>query len=156
MSREQEAKALFIAGESISSISTVLGVSRATVYAYKKRDLETGVDWDELKFIKATDKADAITNEQEFVATLINQFEQALEGLDNVEPHKRVEILSKYVGTYYKLKQQKDNVKVNQADIVKSTIQTLSTLALSHKAHEVIQFLADHAETIVSEVLKNK
>ncbi|KJY83289.1 hypothetical protein TW81_09845 [Vibrio galatheae] len=155
MSKEQ-AKSLFIAGENITSISTVLGISRATVYAYKKRDLEAGVDWDELKFIKATDKADAITNEQEFVATLINQFEKALEGLDEVEPQKRVEMLSKYVGTYYKLKQQKDNVKVNQADIVKETIQTLSQLALNHKANEVIQFLADHAETIVSEVLKNK
>ncbi len=155
MSKEQ-AKSLFIAGENITSISTVLGISRATVYAYKKRDLEAGVDWDELKFIKATDKADAITNEQEFVATLINQFEKALEGLDEVEPQKRVEMLSKYVGTYYKLKQQKDNVKVNQADIVKETIQTLSQLALNHKANEVIQFLADHAETIVSEVLQNK
>ncbi len=155
MSKEQ-AKSLFVAGESITSISTVLGLSRATIYSYKKKDLDVGIDWDELKFIKATDKADAITSEQEFVATLINQFERALEGLDDVEPQKRVEILSKYVGTYYKLKQQKDNIKVNQADIVKSTIQTLSTLALSHKAHEVIQFLAEHAETIVSEVLKNK
>lgn len=156
MSKELEAKSLFIAGESVTSIATVLGVSRATVYAYKKRDLESGVDWDELKFLKATDKADAITSEQEFVATLINQFEKALDGLDEVEPQKRVEMLSKYVGTYYKLKQQKDNVKVNQADIVKETIQTLSRLALTHKAHDVIQFLADHAETIVSEVLKNK
>lgn len=155
MSKEQ-AKSLFVAGESITSISTVLGLSRATIYSYKKKDLDAGTDWDELKFIKATDKADAITSEQEFVATLINQFERALEGLDDVEPQKRVEILSKYVGTYYKLKQQKDNIKVNQADIVKSTIQTLSALALSHKAHEVIQFLAEHAETIVSEVLKNK
>lgn len=155
MSKEQ-VKALYIAGESITSISTVLGISRTTIYSYKKQDLSIGIDWEQLKFIKATDKADALSNEQEFVATLINQFEKALDGLDDVEPQKRVEILSKYVGTYYKLKQQKDNVKVNQADIVKETIQTLSRLALNIKANEVIRFLAEHAETIVSEVLKGK
>ncbi len=155
MSKEQ-AKALFVSGESITSIATVLGISRSTVYAYKERDLKAGIDWDELKFIKATDRADAITNEQEFVATLINQFEKALEGLDELEPQKRVELLSKYVGTYYKLKQQKGNIKINQADVAKETIQILSELALMHKAHDVIQFLATHAETIVSEVLKGK
>ena len=149
-----QAKALYINGKNITDIAAALGVSRATVYAYKNKDKKNGVDWDELRFIKATDSDDAQKQEEQFVALLIFQFEKALDGLDDLPADKKIALISKHIDTYYKLKKQQGNVKVSKAEVAKSVLKTVSQIALEKEATAVIHFLADHADQIVSAVVK--
>ncbi|WP_201341730.1 hypothetical protein [Abyssogena phaseoliformis symbiont] len=62
------------------------------------------MDWDNLRFLKAIDSADTKGSEQEFVSLLIHSFESALKDLDASKPEKQINTISKYIGTYYKLK----------------------------------------------------
>ncbi len=147
------AKDLYLKNKSISDIATFLGVSRTTIYSYKNADKSNGIDWDELKFLHATDSADAQRNEEDFVTLLIHQFESALDALNNSEAPKQIETLSKYINTYYKLKQQRENPKVNKADVAKQVLKKVGDIALKREAAEVIQFLSHNADEIVAAVI---
>ena len=153
MSKQIHAKSLFIEGKTITEIATLLGVSRTSIYTYKNNDKANGTDWDELKFLKATDQSDAIKSEQDFVALLIHQFESSLDKLNNAEPVEQIEVISKHINTYYKLKQQRENPKVNKADIAKQVLQQISDIALKKEDMNVIQFLSDHADEVVMTVI---
>jgi len=154
MNNHQQSKNLFIKGNSITTIADLLGLSRTSVYSYKNTDLANGIDWNELKFLKATDSADAQKNEEDFVALLIHSFEKALDQLNQSEPDVQIETIAKHIAVYYKLKQQRDNVKVNKADIAKLVLTELSGVALAKECTAVIRFLSDHADEIVSTVIK--
>lgn len=155
MSNHQLAKSLYVNdGKNPTDISAALGVSRTTVYAYKNKDLANGVDWDELRFLKATDTKDAERNEEEFLALLIFNFEQTLNKLNDLEPIEQVEVLSKYANQYYKLKNQRDNPKVTKAEVAKKVLQRLSELALDKEDSAVITFLSRHADQIVKAALE--
>lgn len=154
MNNHQQSKDLYIKGNSITTIAALLGISRTSVYGYKNSDKANNVDWDELKFLKATDSNDAQRNEEDFVALLIHTFEKALEALNDSEPDVQIETISKHIATYYKLKQQRDNVKVNKADIAKLVLTEISKIALAKEATSVIQFLSANADEIVSTVIK--
>ncbi len=154
MSNHQQSKDLYIKGNSITTIAALLGLSRTSVYGYKNGDKAKGVDWDELKFLKATDSGDAQRNEEDFVALLIHTFEKALEDLNNSDPNVQIETIAKHINTYYKLKQQRENVKVNKADMAKLILIELSKIALAKECTSVIQFLSTNADEVVSIVIK--
>ncbi|ODS24181.1 hypothetical protein AB835_04695 [Candidatus Endobugula sertula] len=155
MSNHDLAKSLYVNdGKSVTDIAAALGVSRTTIYAYKNKDLANGVDWDELRFLKATDSRDAQRNEEDFLALLIHNFEQALEKLNDCDPAEQVATLSKYAGIYYKIKSQRDNPKVTKADVAKKVLQRLSELALDKEASTVIDFLSKNADQIVKAALE--
>lgn len=151
---KNQAKPLYISGQSIAQIATTLGFSRATVYNWKNADKAAGVDWDELRFLKATDASEAQRNEEDFVALLIHQFESALEKLNGLDPEQQVKTLSQYIATYYKLKQQRANPKVSKAEVAKRVLQEISAIALAKEATAVIHFLSDHADEIVTTVIQ--
>ena len=155
MSNHQLAKSLYINdGKSVTDIAAALGIARTTVYTYKNKDLANGVDWGELRFLKATDTRDAERNEEDFLALLIVNFEQALNKLNDLEPIAQVEVLSKYANQYYKLKNQRDNPKVTKADVAKKILQQLGELALDKEDSAVITFLSDHADQIIKAALE--
>lgn len=155
MSNHQLAKSLYVNdGKNPTDISAALGVSRTTVYAYKNKDLANGIDWDELRFLKATDTKDAEKSEEEFLALLIFNFEQALNKLNDLDSIEQVDVLSKYANQYYKLKNQRDNPKVTKAEVAKKVLQRLSELALDKEDSAVITFLSRHADQIVKAALE--
>ena len=156
MSKHQHAKDLYLAGNNIATIAELLGISRTSIYAYKKKDQGRGMDWDDMRFLKATDANDAQRKEEQFVALLIFQFEKALdnmEAMDDAEPEKKLAIISKHIDTYYKLKKQQSNPKVSKASIAKDVLHKISEVALEKEATAVIQFLSTHADQIVSTVI---
>lgn len=155
MTKHEQAKRLYIEGRSITDIATSLNVSRTAIYSYKKNDFNKGANWDELRFIKATDATDAQRNEEDFLALLIFNFEQALQKLNDNEPADQVAILSKYATMYYKLKQQKDNPKINKTSIVKSVLHSISDIALAKEDHAVIAFLSSNADHIIKAAIES-
>ncbi len=148
------AKDMYCSGKSVTDIANAIGVSRTAVYSYKNKDKAAGMDWDSLRFIKATDNSDAAKNEQDFVAMLIFNFEQALDKVNNLDPEAQLKELTKYASTYYKLKMQRENPKVNKADLAKDVLHSLSQIALNQQATCVIEFLSTHADAIVSAVIE--
>lgn len=153
MTNHEHAKSLYCQRTPISDIAQILGVSRTTIYAYKNKDLARGIDWDNLRFIKATDSKAAERNEQDFLAVLIGRFETSLDVINQLEPDKQLKELTQYANTYYKLKMQRDNPKVNKADVAKQVLHTLSSIALEHQSECVIEFLSTHADEIVNAVI---
>ena len=81
----QTIKKLYVDGKTISEICQIVGISRATFYNLKKKDLEDGIDWEDLAFSKAIDPSGTKLNEKEFLTTLIRSFEEALKNLDDIE-----------------------------------------------------------------------
>ena len=154
MSYHKQIKELYIKGRNVSQISGLLGITRGIIYFHKTKDMKNNIDWDELKLLKATDPEDAQRNEEGFVALLIHTFENSLEDLNKSEPHVQIETIAKHIDTYYKLKQQKNNVKVNKAEMAKLILMELAKIALEKKAMAVIEFLSAHREQIVSTVTK--
>jgi len=155
MSNHFNAKSLYVDnGNSVTEIAAALNISRTSVYAYKNKDLANGIDWDDLRFLKATDSRDAQRNEEDFLALLIHNFEQALEKLNECDPVEQVGTLSKYAGIYYKIKQQKDNPKVNKAGMAKVILERISKIALEKESTTVIDFLSRHADEIVKAALE--
>ncbi|MBL4774478.1 MAG: DUF1804 family protein [Mariprofundus sp.] len=149
-----QAKELYLKGHSVSQIATMLGLSRTTIYGYKSKSKAHGIDWDDLRFLKATDSDDAQKQEEQFVALLIFQFERAIDALDDLDAEKKIALISKHIETYYKLKKQQGNPKVNKAEVAKIVLHKISEIALQQEATAVIHFLSDHADQIVSAVLK--
>jgi len=155
MTHHTQAQSLYVNhNKGVTEVAAALSISRTTVYAYKNKDLANGIDWDELRFLKATDSSDAQRNEEDFLALLIHNFEQALEKLNDCDPTEQVATLSKYAGIYYKIKSQRDNPKVNKADVAKKVLQRLSEIALDKEATPVIEFLSGNADQIVKAAIE--
>ena len=67
--KTQTIKKYYIEGKSIGDICNIVGISRATFYNHKKKDLDNGIDWDDLAFSKAIDPSGVKLNEKEFLTT---------------------------------------------------------------------------------------
>ncbi|MBE0491115.1 MAG: DUF1804 family protein [Sulfurospirillum sp.] len=158
MAREKNAqiKKLYINGKTINEICTTTGVSRATIYNHKKRDLENGIDWDDLAFSKAIDPSGVRLNEKEFLTTLIKSFEEALKKLDDIDdPAKRLSLLKEYASSYYKLKAPlKNDCKQAVLETASKTVYELSQMALEQENQHIVEFLSSNAQMIIERVVK--
>lgn len=152
----QTIKKLYIDGKTISEICQIVGISRATFYNLKKKDLDSGIDWEELAFSKAIDPSETKLNEKEFLTTLIRSFEDALKNLDDIEdPTKRLQLLKEYANSYYKLKAPlKNDCKSAIIDSTSKTIYEISQMALEDDNKIMVEFLSKNADKIIERVLK--
>ncbi len=154
--KKQTIKKYYIDGKSVAEICNIVGISRATFYNHKKKDLDDGIDWDDLAFSKVIDPSGVKLNEKEFLTTLIRSFEDALKNLDDIEdPTKRLQLLKEYANSYYKLKAPlKNDCKSAVIDAVSKTIYELSQMALEDDNKIMVEFLSNNADKIIERVLK--
>lgn len=154
--KKQTIKKLYCDGKTIAEICAITGVSRATVYNYKKRDFSDGIDWDDIAFSKAIDPNGVRLNEKEFLTTLIRSFEEALKKLDDIEdPAKKLALLKEYANSYYKLKAPlKNDCKSAVLESITKTIYTLSQIALDEDNKAIVDFLSGNAEKIIEQVMR--
>ena len=154
--KTQTIKKYYIEGKSIGDICNIFGISRATFYNHKKKDLDNGIDWDDLAFSKAIDPSGVKLNEKEFLTTLIRSFEDALKKLDEIEdPTKRLQLLKEYANSYYKLKAPlKNDCKSAIIDAVSKTIYELSQMALEDDNKMMVEFLSNNADKIIERVIR--
>lgn len=154
--KKQTIKKYYIDGKSVAEICNIVGISRATFYNHKKKDLDDGIDWDDLAFSKVIDPSGVKLNEKEFLTTLIRSFEDALKNLDDIEdPTKRLQLLKEYANSYYKLKAPlKNDCKSAVIDAVSKTIYELSQMALEDNNKIMVEFLSNNADKIIERVLK--
>lgn len=154
--KKQTIKKYYIDGKSVAEICNIVGISRATFYNHKKKDLDDGIDWDDLAFSKVIDPSGVKLNEKEFLTTLIRSFEDALKKLDDIEdPTKRLQLLKEYANSYYKLKAPlKNDCKSAIIDAVSKTIYELSQMALEDDNKMMVEFLSKNADKIIERVLK--
>lgn len=154
--KKQTVKKYYIDGKSVAEICNIVGISRATFYNHKKKDLDDGIDWDDLAFSKVIDPSGVKLNEKEFLTTLIRSFEDALKNLDDIEdPTKRLQLLKEYANSYYKLKAPlKNDCKSAVIDAVSKTIYELSQMALEDDNKIMVEFLSNNADKIIERVLK--
>ncbi|MEY4504490.1 MAG: hypothetical protein RL154_784 [Pseudomonadota bacterium] len=147
-------KTLYLENKSVTEIASLLSVTRQTIYARKKADYKNGIDWDELALANARDLSGVKMSEKEFLNTLIRSFENALEGLDDLEPEKKLVLLKEYSTTYYKLKAPiKTDCKSQVLDAITTVIYKISEFALEQNNKEVINFLSANSDKIIEKVL---
>ena len=125
-------------------------------YNIKKKDLDSGIDWEELAFSKAIDPSETKLNEKEFLTTLIRSFEDALKNLDDIEdPTKRLQLLKEYANSYYKLKAPlKNDCKSAVIDATSKTIYEISQIAIETDNKFMVDFLSQNADKIIEKVIK--
>ena len=154
--KTQTIKKYYIEGKSIGDICNIVGISRATFYNHKKKDLDNGIDWDDLAFSKAIDPSGVKLNEKEFLTTLIRSFEDALKNLDDIEdPTKRLSLLKEYANSYYKLKAPlKNDCKSAVIDATSKTIYEISQIAIETDNKFMVDFLSQNADEIIERVIK--
>jgi len=152
-----KAKQLYIDGNSISSIATAVGRTRTTIYTYKAKDLEKGIDWDELRYQKQTSQTVTEVDEKRFLSTLILNFENTMKNLSSIEePEKRLNILTKFVSAYWKIKAPaKGDCKGAKANGASEAIYALSQLAVEQNSHAVVEFLSNNHDIVIERVLSS-
>ena len=157
MTKHQKAKQMYVDGHSVTHIATALGVSRTTIYNYKKEDLSKDIDWDELRYLKQTNATATKDDEKRFLSTLILNFENAMVELESVEePKERLTILTKFVNAYYKIKAPvKGDCRGAEASGASEAIYVLSALAVEQNHLEVVNFLSDYHDVIIERVLSS-
>ena len=155
--KHKRAKQLYIDGVSISSIATAVGLTRTTIYTYKSKDLKKGIDWDELRYLKQTSTVSTKTDEKKFLGTLIQSFENAMSELEEIEePEKRLNILTRFVNAYYKIKSpNKGDTKGAKASGASEAIYAISQLAIEQGNHGVVNFLSENHDIIIERVLSS-
>lgn len=155
MTKSQEIKSLYLSGKSITDISKVCNVSRATIYRHKARDLKEGIDWDALALNKTRDTTKVKHSEEQFLLALIQGFEENLKAIKD-KPHlEQLEVLKEYASTYYKLKAPlQTDCKAIALQAVSKALSFMADLAKKQKSSTVGNFLADNADEILSRVLK--
>ena len=150
---KEQIKKLYIEGATITDIATLLHVTRQTIYAYKRKDLEAGIDWNELRLAKAQDVAGVKLSEKGFISHLIKSYESAIEGLEALEPPARLKLIEQYAQAYYRLKAPlKTDCKAQVSDAIMQTVYKISELALENGNKDVVEFLSKHADKIVQRV----
>lgn len=158
MTKKEKAKKFYVEdGYGVSEIAGLLQVERGTVYYYKNSDLKKGVDWDELRYINTLNPKGTEDKEKMFLSVLIQEFDKALVELRESEIEKKLQKLESFAQTYYKLKipDKKTNVKVQKAEIIKEVITKIANIAIKEKHQEAAQFLSDHSERIIEDLLRN-
>lgn len=149
----EQMKTLFIEGNSITDIATLLHVTRQTIYAAKNKDFKNSIDWDELRLAKLQDVAGVKMSEKGFISHLIKSYEEAIDGLETLEPKDRLNALTQYASAYYRLKAPlKTDCKAQVVDAIMQTIYKISEFAMEENDKEVISFLSKNADKIVERV----
>ncbi|MDD4506115.1 MAG: DUF1804 family protein [Sulfurospirillaceae bacterium] len=152
----EQMKQLFIEGKNITDIATYLHVTRQTIYAAKNKDFKNGVDWDELRLAKLQDVAGVKMSEKAFLGSLIKSYEEALEGLNALEPKERLMLTTQYAQAYYRLKAPlKTDCKAQVFEAITTSIYKISEMALEEDNKVVIEFLSKHSEKIVQRCMSN-
>lgn len=153
--KHEEIKKLYIEGASISDIATLTNTTRQTIYRYKKKDLEAGVDWDALALANSRDLKNVKLSEEAFLNSLILSYEDAFKELANLTPQEQLQVLKDYSSMYYKLKAPlKSDCKSQVASAITNTIYELSQIALSQDNNCVVEFLSQNSDFIVQKVLR--
>jgi len=155
--KHKRAKQLYIDGNSITDIATAVGLTRTTIYTYKAKDLKKDIDWDELRYLKQTSATSTKTDEKKFLGTLIQSFENAMMELEQIEePEKRLNILTKFVNAYYKIKSPNSgDTKGAKASGASEAVYALSKLAMEQGNHTVVNFLSDNHDIVIERVLSS-
>lgn len=158
MSKTKRIRDMYIKNIPIDVLCKTLGISRGTFYYHKAKDLEKGISWDNRKMIKDTNIKDLEDDEKEFIGLLTFEFKKALEEIRKIKsPESKLESLSKYVLTYYKLKvPKKDDCKVKFVQVATKVIYELANLAQKQKNKKVIEFLSNNEEIIIEAIITNK
>lgn len=156
--QKEQLKNFYIDGMSVTDICTALNISRDTFYYHKSALRKQGIDIEELRLANLRSQKNLAEKETEFLNTLIIAFEDGIKLIGEIEdPAEKLEILSKYVNTYYKLKAPKDvDCKQQVIDAVTKTIYEISQIAIEKEAHDVVQFLHSNSNTIMERTLKGK
>ncbi|WP_324171991.1 DUF1804 family protein [Sulfurimonas sp.] len=158
MTKKEKAKKFYVEdGYGVSEIAGLLQVERGTVYYYKNSDYKKSIDWDELRYIHTMNPKATEDKERMFLSVLIQEFDKALVELKESDIEEKLQKLESFAQTYYKLKipDKKTNVKVQKTEIIKEVIKKISTIAIEEKHQEAAQFLSEHSERIVEDILRN-
>jgi len=147
----------YVEGKSVQDICMSEGISRAAFYYHKNKEKAAGIDWDELRLANINDPVYEEQNEKRFLATLIKAFEKELETLD-AEPKEvdeKLEILTKYANTYYRLKSPKSkDCKMARIEAARDVLYDLGKLALEKEEPSVSEFLSANADLIINSILR--
>jgi len=148
---------MYVEGLSVTDIATAHGVSEAAIYYHKNADFKEGIDWDTLRLAKSRDTKNIDLKENEFLALLISNFEKDLKKLETIEsPQERLDILSGYVKTYYRLKAPvKTDCKTQVSNAITRTVTVIANLSIELKQSDVVTFLSEHSDRIIAEVFRN-
>lgn len=151
------ARSMYVEGMSVSDIATTHGVTEAAIYYHKNKDLREGIDWESLRLTKSRDTKNIDIKETEFLNTLMESFEKDLKKLEEIEsPKERLNILSDYVKTYYRLKAPvKTDCKTQVSTAVTQTITVIANLAVELKHNDLVNFLSEHSDRIITETFKH-
>lgn len=150
-------RSMYVDGLSVTDIATAHGVSDAAIYYHKNADLKEGIDWESLRLTKSRDTKNIDIKETEFLNTLMESFEKDLKKLEEIEsPKERLNILSDYVKTYYRLKAPvKTDCKTQVSTAVTQTITVIANLAVELKHNDLVNFLSEHSDRIITETFKH-
>lgn len=159
MTKKEKAKKFYVEdGYGVREIAGLLQVERGTIYYYKNSDEKKGIFWDELRYMHTMNPKATEDKEKMFLSVLIQEFEKALVELKESDIEKKLQKLESFAQTYYKLKipDKKTNVKVQKTEIIKEAITKIANIAIEEKHQEVAQFLSEHSERIVEDILRNE
>jgi len=147
--KQKRAYELYKSGLNLTQIANILGISRQTVSAYKKK-----FNWDET--LLSEHSLDAQAKEREFILELIKEWDASLEELKSSDLINKLTILEKYTRLYYKLKNinqaSAKTIKLKKEEIIKQTISKIAKLAIKLNNQAVAEFLSTNSDTIVEMV----
>lgn len=154
ISQISQARELFVAGKDISTIASLLGLSRQTIHSYKSVAKNDGDDWDEAALIKKRDLSVIKADENRFLNTLISNFDAALKELESAQPVAKLEALNKFATLYYKLKTPlATDTKSIIARSAAESISAIADIAKEKSNLAVSDFLSANADEILKRVL---
>lgn len=146
--KHHRAYALYAQNIPLTQIAIALGVSRQTISSWKKR-----YKWEAEILIDATSSKELKAKEQQFVSSLIRQWESATDELEASDLPKKLEILERYTKLYFKLKAGDGDVKFAKEKLTKEvayeTIEEIAKISIRHNAMPVAEFLSEHADEVV-------
>lgn len=153
---KEQLKQWYIDGMPVSDICTALGISRDAFYYHKNKFAKQGIDLEELRLANLRSKKNLEQKETEFLNTLIIAFESGIKEIEKIEdPAQKLEVLAKYVNTYYKLKAPKEiDCRQQVIEAISRTIYEISQLAIDKEEHDVVQFLHKYSNEIIERTMR--
>lgn len=156
MNKREFIKQMYIEDKkSIDDICIAVDIKRATFYYHKRRDKEKGVDWDELRVANQQSIEDLKERETLFISKLIDSFEVQIDRLNEELPEKSIEIIAKYINTYYKIKHPiNKDCKSEKIAGANEAIKIIADIAIAKDKKELVSLLSQNSEEIISRVSK--
>lgn len=156
MATTKEIKELYISGHSITEIANILNLTRQTIYRRKRKDEQSGLNWDEARLLRKRSPEDIKEKETIFLNTLISSFDKFIKQADKNDglDGEILDKLNSYARTYWNLKAPvKMDTKELTLEVATKTLQKIASLALDLKDNAVVSFLSVNSEKIIKEVL---